>query len=148
VPSKQFERHLRGVERKAVRQHLEVNRRTLVAGESDEPHLAVLPGLGQGLDDPAGGEVQLGLVLVDDLVDLPEVEMIRPQPRQRLLELTHRDLPVAAVRANLGHQEDLVAPALQRVAWYSQALSKKVRPASIASWTRAVASCSEGMVPR
>jgi aryl-alcohol dehydrogenase-like predicted oxidoreductase len=34
-----------GVERKAVRQHLEVNRRTLVAGESDEPHLSVLPGL-------------------------------------------------------------------------------------------------------
>jgi hypothetical protein len=41
--------------------------------------------------------------------------MVRPQPCQRLLELTHRNLPVAAVRANLGHQEDLVAPALQGV---------------------------------
>src|SRR5205085_2935801 len=29
--------------------------------------------------------------------------------------LTHRDLPVAAVRTDLGHQEDLVTPALQRV---------------------------------
>src|SRR5438552_12811020 len=109
------ERHLHGVERKAVRQHLEVDRRMLVAGESDESHLAVLLRLRQGLDDTAAGEVQLRVVLVDDLVDLPEVEMIRSQPRQRVVELTHRDLPVAAVRTHLGHQEDLVAPALQRV---------------------------------
>jgi hypothetical protein len=48
-------------------------------------------------------------------VDLPEVEVVRPQPPERFLQLPHAGLAVPSVGADLGHQEDLVAPALQRL---------------------------------
>ena len=63
---------------------------------------------------PPAREVTLGIVVVDALVNLPEVEIIGPQPPQRLLELPHRDFRVAAVRADLRHQEDRVAAIVDR----------------------------------
>jgi hypothetical protein len=42
-------------------------------------------------------------------VDLPEVQIVRPETPQRVLELPHRDLAVAAVRAYLRHQEHAIA---------------------------------------
>ena len=51
----------------------------------------------------------LGVVVVDALVDLPQVQVVGSQPPQRLVELAHRDPRVAAVRADLRHQEHRVA---------------------------------------
>ena len=52
----------------------------------------------------------LGVVEVDTLMDLPQVQVIGPQTPQRLLELAHGDRRVAAVRADFRHQEDRVPP--------------------------------------
>ena len=60
--------------------------------------------------DPARLEVTLRIVVVHALVNLPEVEIIGAQASQRLLELAHRHLRVAPMRADLRHQEHLVAP--------------------------------------
>ena len=90
-----------------------MDRRVLVAGEADEAHLALLLGLVERLQDAALGVGQLGIVVEGDAVDLPQVEMVGLQPAQRLLEHLQRQVRAAAVRADLGHQEDLVAPALE-----------------------------------
>src|SRR5438552_4686010 len=82
-----IERKLTGIERVIVREHLQMNRRVFVAGEADEADFAFTLRLGERLDDTAGGEMQIGVVVVDDLVDLPEVEMIRLEPPQGLLQL-------------------------------------------------------------
>jgi hypothetical protein len=50
-----------------------------------------------------------GFVVEDHLVNLPEIETIRAQAPQRIFQLPHRDLAVASVRADLGHEEDAVA---------------------------------------
>ena len=55
------------------------------------------------LEDP------LGVVVVVDLVELPEVEVIGLEPAQAVLEVRLGVLGGAA--AALGHEEDLVAPA-------------------------------------
>lgn len=49
-------------------------------------------------------------------MDLPEVEIVGPQSAQGLLKLLHRHVLAPSVRADFGHQEDLMAPAFQRFA--------------------------------
>ena len=74
-----------------------------------ESHVADLPLLFRAierLDHAARLEVMLRIVIVDAFVHLPEVEIIRSQPSQRLLELPHRHFRVAPVRADLRHQEN------------------------------------------
>jgi hypothetical protein len=61
-------------------------------------------------------------------VDLPEVEVVGLQAPERLLELADRGLAIAAVRADLGHQEDLVAAAAERFAHEGLAASLVVLP--------------------
>lgn len=58
-----------------------------MAGEPYVPDLALLPGADQRLDHSPFREVTLGVVEVDTFVDLPEIEVIGPQPPKRLLEL-------------------------------------------------------------
>src|SRR5205807_450738 len=82
----------------------------LVAGEADVAHLARLLRRVQRLDHAALGEVALRIVPVDALVHLPQVEAVGLQALQRLVELLHRHVLAAAVRADLCHEEDLVAP--------------------------------------
>ena len=101
---------------------------SLVAGEADVTHLAGLLGFVQRLDHPALGEVPLRVVVVDALVDLPQVEVVGLQSLQRLVELPQGDLLVAAVGADLGHQEDLVAPTLEGLAHPLLALAVVVLP--------------------
>src|SRR5438034_9595078 len=50
----------------------------------------------------------LGIVEVDALVNLPQIQVVGPQAPERLVELPHCDNRVASVRADLGHQEDRV----------------------------------------
>ena len=88
-----------------------MDRRVLVAGESHEADLALALGLLERLHGPALGEVPIGIVLVDDLVDLPEVEMVGAEALERLVELAHGHVLAAAMRAELGHEEHGVAAA-------------------------------------
>lgn len=67
---------LDGVEGEAAVQHFEVNAGVFVAGEADETDFAVFLGLRQGFEDTIGGVVVLGVVVVDDFVDLPDVEVV------------------------------------------------------------------------
>jgi hypothetical protein len=45
-------------------------------------------------------------------VNLPEIDVVRAQPPERLLELALRGPGVAPVRAHLRHQERSLAPIL------------------------------------
>ncbi len=102
-----------------MREHLEVDVRILVAGESDEAHLPLLLRLRQRFDRAVRSEVQIRIVVVDHFVDLPQVEVIGLQPAQRVVQLLERDLFAAAVRADFRHHERAIALSAQRA---SQAL--------------------------
>ena len=64
----------------------------------------------EGVDDAAAREVPIGIVVVGALVHLPEIQVVGLEPLERLLELAHRHARVAPVGADLGHQEDTLAP--------------------------------------
>jgi hypothetical protein len=111
----QVSKHLAGVEGKVVREHLQVDGRILVAGKAHVPHLALAFCLRERLHGAIRREVALGIVVVRALVDLPQVEDVGLQPLQRLFELAHGLPLAAAVRAQLRHEEHLVAPSRQRL---------------------------------
>ena len=68
---KTVERHLDRVEWVIVRQHFEMYRRTLMSGEANKTYLALLFRFIQRFDDTTLCEMQVRVVLVDDLVNLP-----------------------------------------------------------------------------
>src|ERR1700726_1384542 len=68
---KTVERHLDSVEWVIVRQHFEMYRRTLMSGETNKTYLALLFRFLQRFDHTTLCEMQLRVVLVDDLVNLP-----------------------------------------------------------------------------
>src|SRR5204862_387383 len=80
--------------------------RRLVAGVADEAHLALLLGL-QGLGQGAPLHDPVGVVVVVDLVELPQVEDVGAKAAQGVLQV----LPCApgVAGAVLGHQETLLA---------------------------------------
>ena len=82
-------------------------------------------------EDAALAIGQFGVVVEGDAVDLPEVEMVGLQAPQRLLQHLHGQFLAAAVRANLGHQEDFVAPALEAAAHPVFRLAVVVFPAVV-----------------
>ena len=58
----------------------------------------------------------IGVVVVDHFMNLPKIKMVGLQTPQRLFELPHGHLLVAAVGADLRHQEHTVASPAQRLA--------------------------------
>src|SRR5580693_8926317 len=68
---KTVERHLDSVEWVIVRQHFEMYRRTLMSGETNKTYLALPFRFLQRFDHTTLCEMQLRVVLVDDLVNLP-----------------------------------------------------------------------------
>jgi hypothetical protein len=60
--------------------------RVLVPRETDEARLALRLGFLKRLDDAVRLEMKLRVVVVDALVDLPQVEVVGPQAPQRLLK--------------------------------------------------------------
>src|SRR5438552_17808197 len=60
----------------------------------------------------------LRVVVVDAFVNLPEIEVVGPKTPQRFIQLTQRNVRVAAVRAHFGHQEHRV-PAVRNGASHS-----------------------------
>src|SRR4029078_7535227 len=70
------ERQLARIEGKVERQHPEVNLRILVPREADVPDLALSLRSFERLGDAALREMPDRIVVVDTLVNLPEVEVI------------------------------------------------------------------------
>ena len=63
--------------------------RILVAGEADESDLSFFFGSIKCFEDATVGVGQLGVIIVDDAVDLLQVQMIRLIPSQRVFEHLH-----------------------------------------------------------
>ena len=99
------EGHLHGVEAETEIvgqvEHVLVDGRALVAGEADEAGEPLVPRLHRCLHRPPGREHPVGVVIVDDLMELQQIDVIGLQPFQRLVELPSRRPPVPAV--HLGH---------------------------------------------
>ena len=134
------QRHLHGVEGEAGVEHGEMDLGVLVAGESDEADLALLLGFQQRFGGAAGADEEVGIVGETDAVDLPEVDVVGLQPAQALFEHLRGERGVAAVGADLGHQEGLVAPALEALAQPVFGLAPAVLPAAVIEGDAAVES--------
>ncbi len=85
-------------------------------GEADEADLALLLRLIERFDHAVLREDQIGIVVVDYFVNLPDVQMIGLQTAERFVQHAHGDVLIAPMRADLGHQDHLVAFPLERVA--------------------------------
>ena len=79
--------HLDGRPVVGLAEHLEVDRRVLVAGEAEVADLAVLERLEAGVDGAVLGEDPVGVVVVDHLVELPEVEAVGLEAAEAVLEV-------------------------------------------------------------
>src|SRR5690606_58662 len=92
------------------------------------------------LERAAGRQNALRVVIPDDLVDLPEVEIVGPEPLQALLELLHRVLGPAVVRTVLRHQECPLPVALlgERLAHATLGLPTAVLPGVVQKGDTAV----------
>ncbi len=127
--------HLDGVEVEAVLvrdfQHPPVDERVFVAGEADEADLAGLPRFQDGFQRTALGEDAVRVLHPQDFVELDQVQVVRLEPRQRLVELTGRRGFGTAVE--LGHQEHFppVAALRQRLAHADLAVAVVVVPAVV-----------------
>jgi hypothetical protein len=65
-------------------EHLQVERRVLMAGEADESCLPLFLSLIEALQHAPLGICQFRVVVVDDPMNLPEIEMIGPEPQVTL----------------------------------------------------------------
>lgn len=72
------QRKLTGVEGKAMAEHLEMQCRIFVAGEPDEPDFSLLLGVQKRFGRPAGRKMTIRIVLVNDFVNLPEIQIVGP----------------------------------------------------------------------
>jgi hypothetical protein len=105
--------HLHRVKVKSAIEHFEMDRRIFVAGEADEAHLALLFGGRERLQHSVGVVCLVGIVIVNDLVDLPHVEVVGLEAGERLLKHLHGNILLAAMCTNLGHDDRLVAFTLE-----------------------------------
>ena len=64
-------------------------------------------------------------------MNLSNIEIIRLQSPERLLEHTHRDLLIATMGAYLSHQDDFVALAVKSIAYPFFTLAVMVIPAVV-----------------
>ncbi len=83
--------------------------RVFMPGEPQVPNLSLLERLERRVDGAVFGEDPVGIVVVDHFMKLPQVDMVGLEPAQAVFEV---GLSLAGgAAANLGHEEDLVAPA-------------------------------------
>ena len=87
-------------------------RRVFVPRETSKTNLALFFCFIQRFDHTTLCKMQVRVVLVDDLVNLPQVQMVGAQSLKGLLQLLHGDVLIPAMRANLAHQENFIAPSL------------------------------------
>jgi hypothetical protein len=87
-----------------------------MSGEADEADPALLLCGDKRFGNTVGREYQIRVVVVDHLVNLPEVEMIGLKTSKRFFEHPQGDFSIAAVSADFRHQKDLIAPPFQSFA--------------------------------
>src|SRR5437773_2990378 len=108
------QRHLDRVEPEPVLrgrlEHPQMDRRTLVPREADVADLPRILRLEGRLDRPALGEDPVRVFPPDDLVELQEVDDVRLEPPERLLDLPRGRRPRLPV--DFGHQEGSFAVAV------------------------------------
>ena len=102
---------LAGIPRKVMGQHLLQNVRAFVTGEANEANLAGLLRRHRRFDGPIGLEDPVGVVIVVDLVELPDVDHIGLQSAQAIVQLCFGGFAVTG--ADLGHQRHLIAPIVE-----------------------------------
>ncbi len=130
-PIEGVQRHLDSVEREARIEHGEVNFGVLVAGEAYEADLTFFFGFYKGFCSSARADEEVGVVCEADSVNLPEVDVIGLQPAQALFEHLSGECAVAAMRADLGHQEGLVTPSFEAFAEPVLGLAAAILPATV-----------------
>ena len=74
-----IEGHLDNIEGVAAVEHLQIDCRMLVSVESDKADLSLLLCPGKGFENAIVRVDQFGVIVVDDLVNLPDIEMISLQ---------------------------------------------------------------------
>src|SRR6267143_2995982 len=84
-----------------------MDRRILVSREADVADRPRIPRLQGSLDRPSPGEDSVRILDSDDLVELQEVDDVRLEPSDRLLDLSSGRRPRLPV--DLGHQESSLA---------------------------------------
>ena len=84
-----------------------------MAGEAEEADLALLLCSGERFEDPIRLVSEFGIVVVDDIVHLPNVEVIGLQAGERVLEHAHSDVFLTAVGTDTGRHHGLAALALE-----------------------------------
>ena len=77
--------------------------RILVPGEANESRLPLLLGLIKRLEHATFGVSKFRVVVVDDSMNLPEIEMIGAEPAQRLFEHLQCQSAAAPMSADFGH---------------------------------------------
>ena len=109
-----IERHLDNVESMAAVEHLQIDRRVFVSVESHEADLPLLLCPGNGFENTIARVDQFGVIVVDDLVNLPDVEMIGLQTGKRRIQHAHGNVLIGAVGGDCAHDDDFVSFALER----------------------------------
>src|ERR1700733_11037616 len=106
--------HLHGVEVKSVLvgslKHAQMYAGIFVTCEADVADFTRLFRRLDGLDGPARREDNIRIVKANDLVELKEIDHIRLQTSQRLLNLSGSGVLISAI--DLSHQEDFLPVAV------------------------------------
>src|SRR4051794_32146465 len=88
-----------------------MNARILMAGESDEPNFAFLAGFERS-PDSALLENPVRVVIVNELMELPQIEVVGLQSSKTVFQILLRSRIIAL--AVLSHEEDLLATVVHR----------------------------------
>src|ERR1700678_3171214 len=105
-----------------------MNRRILVAGETQKASLAIALRFQHGFGSAPWSNKQRGIVFKSHAVRLPQIQVVGLQTVERFLKHPRGEFAVAAVGADFGHQEDAVAPSLEALAQPVFTLSEMVFP--------------------
>ena len=85
----------------------------LVSVESHEADLPLLLCPGKGCENAIARIDQPGVIVVDDLVNLPDIQMIGMQTGKRRIEHAHRNVLIGTMRTDGAHHDDFVSFALE-----------------------------------
>src|SRR6202022_15112 len=85
----------------------------LVSVESHEADLPLLLCPGKGFENTIVPVDQFGVIVVDDLVNLPDIEMISLQTGKRRIQHAHRNVLIGAMRADGAHDDDVISFAFE-----------------------------------
>jgi hypothetical protein len=108
-----IERHLDHIESIAAVEHLQIDSRMLMSVESHEADLPLLLCPGKGCENTVTRVDHLGVIVVDDLMNLPDVQMIGLQTGKRRIQHAHCSVLVAAMRTDGAHHDDFVSFAFE-----------------------------------